>query len=319
MEQSQESKMKEVPLVFQVFEEWKDKVAVPVAAIKALTILIQETKEETMMGLEIELRTAADVLRKQATISNSSSICSLEAGCELFLRYVTRSSAILDLTRKDIKEIKQILVERGRNFADLSMKSRSKVSELGRSFISNGETILLHGNSKVVQKLLIDAANVNLKNFSVIITEGRPSMSGIECAKTLQSEGIPVRVIQDAAVGFFMEQVDMVLVGAEGVVENGGIVNKIGTYQMSLIAKACKTPFYVATESYKFTRMFPINQGELKDLNGRGSSPSVDEHGIKLDSPVVDFTPPHFITLLFTDLGVLTPSAVSDELIKMYL
>lgn len=38
-----------------------------------------------------------------------------------------------------------------------------------------------------------------------------------------------------------------------------------------------------------------------------------DEH------PIIDYTPPSLITLLFTDLGVLTPSAVSDELIKLYL
>lgn len=34
--------------------------------------------------------------------------------------------------------------------------------------------------------------------------------------------------------------------------------------------------------------------------------------------PHIDYTPPQYITLLFTDLGVLTPSAVSDELIKLY-
>ena len=39
---------------------------------------------------------------------------------------------------------------------------------------------------------------------------------------------------------------------------------------------------------------------------------------LKLLTPTRDFTPPQFLTLLFTDLGVLTPSAVSDELIKLY-
>ena len=37
------------------------------------------------------------------------------------------------------------------------------------------------------------------------------------------------------------------------------------------------------------------------------------------EHPMVDYTPPSYITLLFTDLGILTPSAVSDELIKLYL
>ena len=39
---------------------------------------------------------------------------------------------------------------------------------------------------------------------------------------------------------------------------------------------------------------------------------------VQVENPTCDFTPPHYITLLFTDIGVLTPSAVSDELIKLY-
>ncbi len=54
--------------------------------------------------------------------------------------------------------------------------------------------------------------------------------------------------------------VDMVLVGAEGVVENGGVINKLGTYQIALCASALGKPFYVAAESYKFARLYPLNQ-----------------------------------------------------------
>lgn len=42
-------------------------------------------------------------------------------------------------------------------------------------------------------------------------------------------------------------------------------------------------------------------------------------HNLSEEHPMIDYTPPSLITLLFTDLGVLTPSAVSDELIKLYL
>lgn len=50
------------------------------------------------------------------------------------------------------------------------------------------------------------------------------------------------------------------LVGAEGVVENGGVINKLGTYQIALCAKSLNKPFYVAAESYKFARLYPLNQ-----------------------------------------------------------
>jgi translation initiation factor eIF-2B subunit alpha len=132
-----------------------------------------------------------------------------------------------------------------------------------------------------------------------------------------------------------MESVDMVLIGADGVAENGGIINKLGTLAMATCAAAYGKPLYVAAESYKFARLFPLNQ---KDLPGPppatatttaaadpASSPTSSsssrrplDKSIRLLNPAVDFTPAKYITLLFTDLGVLTPSAVSDELIRLY-
>ncbi|CAI8026666.1 Translation initiation factor eIF-2B subunit alpha [Geodia barretti] len=111
-----------------------------------------------------------------------------------------------------------------------------------------------------------------------------------------------------------MEEVDLVIVGAEGVAESGGIINKIGTYQMAVMAKALNKPFYVVAESFKFVRMYPLNQGDLpNDEKYTSVNSSEDSH------PYIDYSPPQYITLLFSDIGVLTPSAVSDELIKLYL
>lgn len=130
----------------------------------------------------------------------------------------------------------------------------------------------------------------------------------------------------DSAVGVIMEEVDLCLVGAEGVAENGGIINEIGIYQMTLVTQALRRPFYVAVESYKFSRMYPLSQKDTVAMtqtrrvtnrsNGHAtySSPS----SLIVDLPAVDFTPANFITLMFTDLGVLTPTAVSDELIRLY-
>lgn len=69
----------------------------------------------------------------------------------------------------------------------------------------------------------------------------------------------------DAAAAYVMERVDIVLVGAEGVVENGGIVNKLGTYQLALAAKALGKPVYVAAESFKMVRLYPLNQQDLPE------------------------------------------------------
>jgi translation initiation factor eIF-2B subunit alpha len=110
----------------------------------------------------------------------------------------------------------------------------------------------------------------------------------------------------------------MVLVGAEAVVENGAIINKLGTYQIAICAKAHDRPFYVAAESYKFARLYPLMQRDLpyepKPVDFQPLLPP----RVAVDSPSRDYTPPSYIALLVTDLGVLTPAAVSDELIQLY-
>ena len=82
----------------------------------------------------------------------------------------------------------------------------------------------------------------------------------------------------------------------------------------------------MAVESYKFARMYPLTQKDtlhtvrhprsaVSTSLSRNSSVTDDDSD---DIPTVDFTPAKLITLLFTDLGVLTPAAVSDELIRLY-
>ena len=63
-----------------------------------------------------------------------------------------------------------------------------------------------------------------------------------------------------------INKVDCVFVGAEAVLENGGIVNKIGTFTIALCAKAYNKPFYVFAESLKFLKRFPLEQDDIYSL-----------------------------------------------------
>lgn len=110
----------------------------------------------------------------------------------------------------------------------------------------------------------------------------------------------------------------MVLVGAAGVTENGGVLSRLGTYQVALCAKCLNKPFYVATESYKFSRLYPLNQYDVPSQEQFADIGPLFPTSSRIVNPARDFTPPNLISLLFTDLGILTPAAVSDELIQMY-
>jgi translation initiation factor eIF-2B subunit alpha len=288
-------------------------MAVPVAAISALLGVVERSQAETMMGLQDELKQAADCM-----IQNHPQVIAVRSGCELFLRYSTRT--FLELP--NFSECKKQILERGERFQMISLAARDRIARAAADFIPAGATVLTTGWSRVVAAILREAKHP----FDLIVLEGRPDASGAKAAACYARESnIPVKVILDSAVAYFMDKVDLVLVGAEGVLENGGVVNKLGTATMAMCAKASGKPFYVAAESYKFARLYPLHQSDVP-VNHQ-TVQCVDtttmqtiewDEKITADNPSSDFTPAKYISLLFTDLGVLTPSAVSDELIRLY-
>lgn len=173
----------------------------------------------------------------------------------------------------------------------------------------------MHARSRAVLATLIVAASSN-KRFHVYVTSSTADKRGEHMYADLKEAGIECTLILDSAIGYIMESIDIVLVGAEGVVESGGIINRIGTYTMAMCAKEMKKPFYVLAESFKFSRLYPLNQRDLP--NDYKYSKQTLTQDISSAHPLVDYTSPAYITLLFTDIGILTPSAVSDELIKLY-
>jgi translation initiation factor eIF-2B subunit alpha len=336
--------------------ESDQKVALPVAAIKSLLGVIQRTSSETMMGLEMEIKQASAEMLKFANDPFNSNMLggrshiALASGCELFLKYITR--CFLELP--DFNECIEQIIIRGQRFSNISIAAKERIASTGTAFIQPGATVMTHGWSSVVSSLLIQAAKDT--HFEIIILEGRPDASGAKAAAHVYAKaGIPTTVVLDSAMAHVMERVDMVIVGAEGVVENGGIINKIGTYAMAIAAKELGKPFYVAAESFKFARLYPLNQSDLPPMGkgmeehlnfvdtacwistgGAYGAPCEESSAltmeddihvpglvtlpkeVKVENSLCDYTPAKYITLLFTDLGVLTPSAVSDELIRLY-
>ncbi|GAB6030060.1 hypothetical protein CHUAL_005743 [Chamberlinius hualienensis] len=270
---------------------------------------------ETMMKIvkNDNSTTMAEVGRKLTEVINSLKRIPngiiLASVAELFFRYITLNTSLhstIELCRAD-------MINRGNIFIERIKNSRSKIAKLGHRYILDGCMVLTHSYSRVVLETFKQAAAYK-KSFKVLVTVSEPDKSGQKTKELLDKEGIPCELILDSAIGYVIENVDMVLVGAESVVESGGIINKIGTYLIGICAKELNKPLYVLTESFKFARLFPLNQQDLPKLLKEQGSEDEEE----LYQTLKDYTPPRYITLLFTDLGILTPSAVSDELIKIY-
>lgn len=278
-----------------------------IAAMETLMEIIRKSTTGTVQGLKDDLTKA-----REAMCSTECPVAAIKSGSELFLRFIT----LAQLDTQEYDKCKKIMLDRGENFLKKLRGARGKIARRASQFIINGSNVLTHSRSRVVLSTFVEAAKEN-KNFHVYVTQSSSDNSGDRMCSDLKRERISHTLILDSAVGYIMEKIDFVMVGAEAVVESGGIVNKIGSYTISLCAKEKKKPFYVLTESFKFVRLFPLSPTDLPDEYKYTSK--MRKEDLSTLHPLVDYTPPSYITLMFTDLGVLTPSAVSDELINLYL
>ncbi|PVH94931.1 nagb/rpia/CoA transferase-like protein [Periconia macrospinosa] len=318
-------------------------LTMPVAAIEALVEAIAESSVSTVAETLALLEHLTKVLKN--SIANP---ISLSAGTDLFQRYLittlNRPGALNLGPSDDFKIIRNHLISNGNIFVERAKQSREKIASFGTSFIREGATILTNGGSRVVGALLRRAAESSTMRFKVIYVISPTSTDAEGGRKTvadLRAHNVPVAVIPDSAVAFSLGKVDMVIVGAEGVVENGGIISRLGTYQIGLLAKSKGKPFYVVAESHKFVRLYLLNQFDLPidqrilefsitddenatedegvaDLNSGSSTSNKPKNSVLTATNAVDFTPPDLISGIITESGVLTPSAVSEELIKIW-
>lgn len=356
----------------------------PVAAIESLILLLSHPPPPTTISETLDLLANHTAILKRS-VSNP---ISLSAGTDLFQRYLItslqRGSGIPGGgSRGDFRAIGQHLLSNGRLFAKRANEARHTIAEYARRFVRDESVVLTNGGSRVVGAVLTAAAEAHkgvAPRFRVIyVSSAAARTESHRLIRQLRALAVPVAVIPESAVAYSMGMVSMVLVGAEGVVENGGIISRMGTYQMAILAHTAAKPVYVVVESHKFVRMFPLGQYDLpieqkvldfrteQDVDededvggesGRGSgrearweekTPRVDERadyfeavqekkktkkkdgggggrgrggggeGVEPGSPdAVDYTPPNLITALITEAGLLTPSAVSEELIKIW-
>lgn len=76
------------------------------------------------------------------------------------------------------------------------------------------------------------------------------SFGRLKTHEALTAAGVPCTLVLDTAVAYIMDRIDLVLVGSEAVVESGGLINAVGSYQMAIVAKALNKPLYALAERH---------------------------------------------------------------------
>ena len=215
---------------------------------------------------------------------------------------------VMKYKAEDVDGARQAVVSNANRFIKNSQKAVEKIGQIGSRRIRDGDTVLTHCNS-IAAISVISAAHKSGKKIKVIATESRPRFQGITTIGMLDKLGIETELIVDSAARSVMNEVDLVVVGADVITANGTLVNKIGTAQIALCAREARTSFMVAAETYKFSPETIL--GELVTIEEREpeevlSDISKYKH-VRVRNPAFDVTPHQYIDLICTEAGAISP------------
>ncbi len=222
---------------------------------------------------------------------------------------------------ENIEDLRAFVLTEADAIRDEDIRANISIGRNGAALIKDGDTILTHCNAGALATAgygtalgVIRAAIEEGKKVEVIATETRPLLQGARLtAYELASEHIPVTLITDNMVGYVLQQkkASKVIVGADRILRTGHVTNKIGTYTISLVAKAHCIPFYVAAPLSTFDFAGSVEsiviehrkQEEVLFVGGKRIAPK----GVGVLNPAFDITPPENVTAIVTEKGILWP------------
>lgn len=234
---------------------------------------------------------------------------------------IKRMEGLLDQESfRNVEEMKKRLEGEAINIYKEDIKINRRIGEIGKGLIQNGAGILTHCNAGALATAgygtalgVLYAAWEEGKRFHVYVDETRPLLQGARLtAWELQQAKIPFSVLTDNMAGWLMKnkKIDLVIVGADRIAQNGDSANKIGTYSLAILAKYHHIPFYIAapTSTIDFNLKsgddIPIEERSAKEVTHLGEKRLTPE-GIKVCNPAFDVTPHTMIDAIITEKGVI--------------
>ena len=182
------------------------------------------------------------------------------------------------------------------------VETNKRIAQYGNELIKDGDRILTHCNTGALATVqygtalgVIREAHYSGKNIFVYADETRPRLQGAKLtAWELMQEGIPFKLISDSAAATLIRdgKVDLIIVGADRIASNGDTANKIGTFMLSVVAKAYNVPFYIAAPTS--TIDYDIKSGEEIVIEERSSEEITHINGIRIAPEGVEVYNPAF-------------------------
>jgi methylthioribose-1-phosphate isomerase len=196
------------------------------------------------------------------------------------------------------------------------------IGEHGAALLCHGARVLTHCNAGALATAgygtalaPIRTAHEEGRELHVLVDETRPFLQGARLtAWELKEAGVPLTLITDNMAGYFMRrgEVDCVIVGADRIVANGDVANKIGTYTLAVLAQTHGIPFYVAAPTSTIDMSLqngddiPIEQRDEREVTHLAGQILAPE-GVEAAHPAFDVTPHTLISAIITEKGIVEP------------
>jgi ribose 1,5-bisphosphate isomerase len=279
---------------------------VAIAAIKAIEILASQTQAPSKKDFLRELTKAKDVL-----FASRATEPLMRNALRLIINRVDRSE------EKNVKKLAEIASQAAKQFLLDLENSRKRIAEIGAKRIRSNSVVLTHCHSSTVTNLL-KRAKYEGKVFEVICTETRPVLQGQITAKEMLDMGIKTTFIVDSAARFFMNDVDLVLVGADAITSEGNVINKIGTSMAALVAHEARAPFYVVSELLKFDPATVSGDYEKIEERSPNEIWKNAPKELTIRNPAFDVTRRDFIHGIICEDGMISPHSITEVMHRKY-
>lgn len=214
-----------------------------------------------------------------------------------------------DLNAESPDELKKIIAKRARKLEDTMRENLERIAIIGARSIPDKSIILTHCHSSSVTSILKQAYK-NGKKFEVLCCETRPLLQGRITARELANFGIKTKMIIDSAMRVYVNEADMVLIGADAITSSGSVINKIGSGVIASLAKEARTPLFVSSSILKFDPQ--TISGTIEKIEHRSPNEIWDKapKNIKILNPAFEEVPADLIKGVITELGIFPPEAI---------
>ncbi|MFC4543982.1 ribose 1,5-bisphosphate isomerase [Halosolutus amylolyticus] len=276
------------------------------AAADALATQADRTDAADPAAFRDELRAAAKVLYETRPTAVSLPNA---------LRYVLRGMA-----GDTVSELRASTIARAEEFRTELEQAQDQLGKVGANRLRDGDVVMTHCHSTDALSC-IEAALDAGKHVEAIVKETRPRKQGHITARQLREWGVPVTLIVDNAARRYLDDADHVLVGADSIAADGGVINKIGTSGLAVNARERGVPVMVAAQTIKLhpdtmtghtvaiemrdeSEVLP--DAERADVTGERS----DDEGLVVENPAFDVTPPRYVDAIVTERGQFPPESI---------